>query len=94
VVVGIAKSPVKDALASLVSSTPEAQILQAYLQRHADQSRRMFHTTPLSALERYLVGPAMPRRINPQAAHSAAARERSGRWCPTSTSSTSSPLWK
>jgi hypothetical protein len=51
----------------------------AYLNRGKNQNRRMFHTTPLSALARALVGPGTPRRINLAAAHSAAARQRAGR---------------
>ena len=51
----------------------------AYLRRNKDQSRRMFHTTWESALARALAGPGLPRRLNPRAAASAAARERAGR---------------
>jgi len=64
---------------NLAAPTPEMQILAAYLKRNQDQSRRMFKTTPGSALARALVGPAMPRRLNLDASSSAAAREKSGR---------------
>jgi len=77
-------SPLKDAASSLVAATPEAQVLTAYLNRHKDQSRRMFPADQRwwgmrGAILRTLLGPGMPRRFNPTAAHSAAARERAGR---------------
>jgi hypothetical protein len=72
-------TPVTDAASSLFSPTPESQILTAYLKRHQDQSKRMFHTTWGSALARAAAGPGLPRRLNLTAAHSSAARERSGR---------------
>lgn len=77
-------SPLTDAAAALAAPTPEAQILSAFLERHKSQSRRMFPKSPdwggtRDPLLRALVGPGMPRRINPRAAHSAAARERTGR---------------
>ena len=68
-------TPVTDALQALVASTPEAQIAFA----PGAKPTQMFEKTRLAALERALVGPAMPRRINLPAAHSAAARERAGR---------------
>lgn len=71
--------PVTDALASLLATTPEAQVATAILHRHQDQSKRMFHTTPWSAALRTLLGPGTPRRVNLTAAHSAASRERAGR---------------
>jgi hypothetical protein len=76
---GRSTSPISDALATLLAPTPEAQILQAYLDRHTDQSRRMFHKTVLNTLARAAAGPGLPRRVNLPAAHSSAARERSGR---------------
>lgn len=71
--------PVTAALSTLFSPTPESQVITALLHRHQDQSKRMFKTTPLSALARTLLGPGTPRRVNLTAAHSSAARERSGR---------------
>jgi hypothetical protein len=71
--------PLTDALASLLATTPEAQVATAALHRKQDQSKRMFRTTPASAALRTLFGPGTPRRINLTAAHSAAARQRSGR---------------
>jgi hypothetical protein len=81
---GKSRSPVKDALASLAAPTPEAQLVEAYLNRRKDQSRRMFPKSPALAgtrdpLLRALLGPAVPRRLNLRAARSAAAREISGR---------------
>lgn len=73
------KNPIGDATSQLFSPTPEAQILSAYQGRHQDQSQRMFEKTWLSQLERALVGPALPRRVNKSALAKAAARERSGR---------------
>jgi hypothetical protein len=77
-------SPVTSALAELFSPTPEAQMVSAYLQRHQDQSRRMFPKSSTlwgtrDPLLRALLGPGLPRRVNPAALQSAAARERSGR---------------
>ena len=69
--------PVSAALSTLFSPTPEAQILGAYL--HPAGPTHTFHTTPLSALERSLGGPAVPRRINLAAGHKQAARQRTGR---------------
>lgn len=74
---GASKSPYLAALLSLGSPTPEQQIAEAYAERGKDQSKRMFRTTPESALLRFLVGPAMPRRIN-LAAAAAAAKRQSG----------------
>jgi len=64
---------------TLTSPTPEFQILSAYLPRHKDQSNRMFHTTPMSAFLRSLIGPGTPRHVT-EAAHKAAGREKSGRY--------------
>jgi hypothetical protein len=77
-------NPYGAAASQVFSPTPEAQILSAYLARHADQSKRIFPKSRAlggtrDPLLRMLLGPAVPRRINPQAAHSAAARERAGR---------------
>jgi hypothetical protein len=77
-------SPVEGALSLLAAATPEQQILTSFLQRHQDQSKRMFPKShalagTASPLLRALVGPAMPRRVNTDAAHKAAAREKSGR---------------
>ena len=71
--------PIGSALSQLVSPTPEAQILAAYLQRHKDQSNRMFNRTPLSALARATLGTWVPRRVNVNAGASAYAREQAGR---------------
>lgn len=71
-------SRVTDAWNTLTAPTPEAQILNAYLGRKADQSHRMYRTTWQSALERALAGPGLPRRLNVPAAHASAAREKSG----------------
>jgi len=38
----------------------------------------MFQKTPESTLLRYLIGPAMPRRVNKDALAKAAARQKSG----------------
>lgn len=67
-----------DALMALGSATPEQQVAEAVAAQGKDQSNRMFSKTPLSTIERYLVGPAMPRRVNKAALAKAAARERSG----------------
>jgi hypothetical protein len=72
-------SPIADSLRTAFGPAWPVQILEAYKRNETNQSRRMFHTTPKSALLRALVGPGMPRRINLHAAHSAAARERTGR---------------
>jgi hypothetical protein len=71
--------PLNAVPSTLTSPTPEFQILNAYLQRHKDQSNRMFHTTPMSALLRSLIGPGTPRHVNLPAAHNAEGREKSGR---------------
>lgn len=71
--------PIGDALSSLFAPTPEAQILSAYEGEHQDQSKRMFHKTPLNQLARAFVGPGLPRTVNTAALRSAAARQRSGR---------------
>lgn len=76
---GSSTQPIADSVATLLGPTWPYQLLEAYRQRAADQSKRMFQKTPLSALERSLVGPAMPRRINLAAAAAAAKREGSGR---------------
>lgn len=81
---GKSTSPIKDALATVGSTTPEAQILTAFLNRHKDQSKKMFPASPelagtLSPLLRALIGPGTPRRINLAAGASSAARERAGR---------------
>lgn len=72
------KTPYLDALLSLGSPTPEQQIAEAIAARGQDQSGRMFQKTPGSTLLRFLIGPAMPRRVNPSALAKAAAREKSG----------------
>lgn len=73
------KSPIKDAAAALVAPTPEAQVIQAYLNRHKNQSRGMFTHRPSDAILRALLGPGLPRRLNVSAGHRAAGREKSGR---------------
>lgn len=78
------KTPLSDAASELFSPTPEAQILTALLHRNQDQSKRMFPKNPAWAgthdpVLRALIGAATPRTFNPNAAHSAAARERAGR---------------
>lgn len=72
------KSPVKDALLALLAPTPEQQLAEALAARGENQSNRMFQKTPGSTALRYLVGPAMPRRVNKSALAKAAAREKSG----------------
>jgi hypothetical protein len=77
-------SPIKDAAQTAVSPMPEAQVLAGFLNRSKDQSRKMFPASPalsgtLTPLLRALLGPGMPRQINVAAAHSSAARERTGR---------------
>lgn len=71
--------PYTDALLALAAATPEQQLAEAYAARGQDQSGRMFVKTPESTILRYLVGPAMPRRVNKSALAKAAAREKSGR---------------
>ena len=71
--------PLTSALAALTAPTPETQVLNAYLQRHADQSSRMYHKTPWNVLARALFGTWLPRNYNPAAGASAYAREQSGR---------------
>src|SRR5207248_4704511 len=68
-----------------------SDLLLAHLNRKKDQSKRQFHTTPLSAFIRSLGGPATPRRINVSNAHQAAAREREGRRSEEHTSELQSP---
>jgi hypothetical protein len=68
-------TPVTDALSTLVSPTPEAQVIGAAIH----PTHGMFNRTWQSTLERALLGPATPRRINLAKAASAAARERAGR---------------
>lgn len=75
--------PLNDALSTLFSPTPEAQILSGYLSRNKDQANRMFPQLPGLAgtetpLTRALVGPAVPRRLNPPAGLKAYERERTG----------------
>jgi hypothetical protein len=71
--------PVTDALASLLATTPEAQVATAALHRkQGPVEADVPHDSRLGAL-RTLFGPGTPRRINLTAAHSAAARQRSGR---------------
>jgi hypothetical protein len=77
-------NPLGDAASELVSPTPEAQIVNGFLDRHRDQSRRMFPQSQrwsgtLSPILRAVLGPGTPRRINLAAAAAAASRERSGR---------------
>lgn len=72
------KSPITDALLALGSATPEQQLAEAYAAQGKDQSNRMFHKTPWSTFERYLVGPALPRHVNLAALAKAAAREKAG----------------
>jgi len=69
--------PIGDALSELFSPTPEAQIINAAL--HPSKPTQMFHTTPKSAGERALFGPATPRKVNKAALNKSAAREKSGR---------------
>lgn len=79
--------PVSDALRSLVSATPESQVLSAINGEKGDQSHREypavpgdpFSKTPLGEILRGLIGPGAPRRFNPEAAHSLAKRERTGK---------------
>ena len=71
------KRPLADALLALGASTPEQQIAEAFANQ-GNQSNRMFPKTPGATLERFLVGPAMPRRVNKAALNKAAAREKSG----------------
>jgi hypothetical protein len=76
--------PISDAISQVFSPTPEAQILTGFLHRNKNQSRKMFPQSPglggtETPLLRSIIGPAMPRRMNLTAAHSAAARERRGR---------------
>jgi GNAT superfamily N-acetyltransferase len=80
--------PITSALQGVVSASPESQIAQAFLGRHADQSHREFpggasndlwSKTWLGEVLRMLLGPGAPRRFNPDAAHSLAQRERTGR---------------
>jgi hypothetical protein len=81
---GKSKSPVLDALTSVFAPTPEQQILTGFLGRNASQAKKMYPRSPdwfgtRDAVIRALVGPGMPRTENAQAAHTAAAREKSGR---------------
>ena len=70
------KKPLTDALAQVFSPAPESQILTAALRK--SKPTAMFQTTPRSALERALGGPAVPRRVNKSALNKNAARQRSG----------------
>lgn len=72
-------TPLTDAGSALVSPTPESQIITAYLHRHQDQSKRMFHKTWQNQLARAAVGPGLPRHVSRPALNSAAARQLSGR---------------
>lgn len=75
-------SPLSGALASLVSSTPETQIADAFRRQGQDTSVRMFPgMSPGAELLRYLLGPGLSaRRVNLAALAKAAAREHDKRF--------------
>jgi len=69
---GVPQSRGKAALGDLTAPTPEAQILAGYLNRHKDQSRKMFPNSGglygmESPLLRALFGSETPRRVNKDA---------------------------
>ena len=79
--------PLSAALQAAVASTPEAQIVNAIGGAKGDQSHREYPAVPgdpfsktwVGETLRMLIGPGAPRRFNPDAAHSLAQRERTGR---------------
>jgi GNAT superfamily N-acetyltransferase len=80
-------NPIWDNVKGLAASAPEYQIAASALD-HADQSHRLYpgahgldplYKNWLGELMRSLVGPASPRHVNPEAGHSLAQRERTGR---------------
>jgi hypothetical protein len=80
-------TPLTDNLKGMLGSTPEYQIGNAAFD-HGDQSHKLFpaghgldplYKNWLGELLRGLGGPATPRHVNPEAGHSLAQRERTGR---------------
>jgi hypothetical protein len=80
-------TPLTDNLKGMLGSTPEYQIGNAAFD-HGDQSHKLFpaghgldplYKNWLGELLRALGGPATPRHVNPEAGHSLAQRERTGR---------------
>lgn len=80
-------TPITDNLKGMLGSTPEYQIGNAAFDQ-GDQSHKLFpgghgnnllYKNWLGELLRALGGPATPRHVNPEAGHSLAQRERTGR---------------
>ena len=80
-------NPIWDNTKGLLSSAPEYQIVNSALD-HGDQSHRLYpgghglsplYKNWLGEIVRALASPAMARHINPDAGHSLAQRERTGR---------------
>lgn len=80
-------TPISDNLKGLLTSAPEYQILEGAM-NNGDQSHKLYpgghgldplYKNWLGELVRSLGGPATPRHINPNAGHSLAQRERTGR---------------
>jgi hypothetical protein len=80
-------NPIWENVKGMASSAPEYQIINSLLD-HADQSHRLYpgghgldplYKNWLGELMRSLGGPATPRHVNPEAGHSLAQRERTGR---------------
>lgn len=80
-------NPIWDNVKGLLSSAPEYQVAASALD-HGDQSHRLYpgghgmdplYKNWLGELVRALGSPATPRHVNPDAGHSLAQRERTGR---------------